>query len=122
MIPETFWEWAGSIIVSVLALIGIKGVFKLDLNAWRQESRRRLKEKLQMNCPHAVLNKEENNRLSFMSTFFSPPGTLKFQCEMCGMITSGGLIKTTLEIYAENPDLYFKRLKDFGQIQKKLLK
>lgn len=119
-LPDTFWDLVVKGLVPVAGLIAAKLGLSFDINRWQESKRKRLKEKLQAKCPHAVPIKERGN-LGLESSFSSPSGTTGWVCRRCGLVTYDMRGATyMLERYLNNPEQYIKQDKAFHKVHKKL--
>ncbi len=120
ILPSTFWEFAAAIVVLAIVAVTVKVGITLDINRWRELSRERLKERIQMTCPHTSIAKKEGG-IEVQSWFLSPSGTLMYHCSRCGMETADSRIAGELmETYSRDPKLYKKRLKKLDRLKNKL--
>lgn len=122
-IPETFLEFAGSVLLVALSIIAVRFAITLDLVAWRKETRRQLEHKMRLSCPHAIVEYDGNDREVFHSCFVLQPGTSEYQCCLCDTKTkSVGPIQFLMQQYVENPELYYEQQSRFRRIYRKLLR
>ena len=109
-----------AVFVLIGAVVAVKVGFTFNINQWQESKRKRLKEKLQAKCPHAVRIKEGGN-LGFESSFLRPSGTTGWVCRRCGLVTYDMRGATyMLERYTNNPKLYAKQVKVFVKAHEKL--
>ena len=120
LLPSTFWELAGAVLVVVLSGVAVKVGLTFDINRWIELRRERLRNKLQVVCPHTTFIKE-GDRYGFESCFLSPSGTLMYQCRMCGLVTPDirGWEHMAAK-YLEDQQQYFKKRKAYERCVKKL--
>ncbi|MYE64267.1 MAG: hypothetical protein F4X29_13350 [Rhodothermaceae bacterium] len=119
-LPDTFWKLVVAVFVLIGAVVAVKVGFTFNINQWQESKRKRLKEKLQAKCPHAVPIKEGGN-LGLESSFLSPSGTTGWVCRRCGLVTHDMRGATyMLERYLNNPEQYIKQDRAFHKVHKKL--
>lgn len=87
---ETFYnwllEWGGWIIVTLIGVLGIRGVIKFDVNECLRDRRKHKIEILNSLCPHVWVEFKDDQTLVH-SSWISPSGTDAWQCQQCKRIT-----------------------------------
>ena len=125
MLTDSFGPVIAAFAVFVFSIIAIiRFGFKFDLNSYLGSRKKRHLGLARLECPHMALCKTENG-ISFRSLFVSPPGTLSYQCQQCGLITnrppSDGEFRQIAESMANDLHTYKKRMHRFEKHMKKSL-
>ena len=107
------------IIVVVVSIIAIRISFKFDLNRYLEDRRKIKIDQLKNICPHGRITKINNN-FAFESFFVSPVGTRDYICSRCGCVVGKEDVNRINERYIKNPNLVFKKQKEFIKRAKKL--
>ena len=109
------------IIVIVLSIIAIRISFKFDLNKYL-ENRRKIKiDQLKNICPHGrITNITDKGVITFESFFVSPVGTMDYICSQCNAVVGKEHVNRINDRYIKNPNLVFKKQKEFTKKAKKL--
>ena len=90
-----------------------------NLNEWLRDRQKQKVEAARRACPHAHFDKDDNGKLVVKGDFVSPPGTLAWRCDRCGIsVHDRGTFEHNLRYYAENP----KALQALLDKEAKLLK
>lgn len=117
---DMLWEWTGWVVAAIAATFAIRGSIRFDVNEWLKDRRKRQEEQLENLCPHIAVFKEDG-KLAIRSTYISPPGTVAWQCQMCGHVTHDGhAIEQGQRYWAENPDKLAIRNKRIKKLARKL--
>ena len=120
VLADTLLRFAVAIVVLAVAVVTVKFGFTFDINRWVELRRERLKERIQTECPHTEISRQGNG-MAIESRFFSPSGTVTYQCTMCGLLTNDSRVPGKLmEKYRHDPKLYFEQLKKVDRLAKKL--
>jgi len=107
------------IIVIVISIIAVRISFKFDLNKYL-ENRRKIKlDQLKNICPHGRITKVDDN-FAFESFFVSPSGTMDYICSQCNVVVGKEHANRINEGCIKNPNLVFKKQKEFIKRAKKL--
>lgn len=125
MLADSFGPVIAILVVLALSIIAIFRLgLKFDLNSYLGSRKKRHLGLARLECPHMALCKTENG-ISFRSLFVSPPGTLSYQCQQCGLITnrppSDGEFRQIAESMANDLHTYKKRMHRFEKHMKKSL-
>ena len=121
---DAFISWLSenglAIVGMLIAAVTFRGIVKFDLNQWLRDQRKRRQDNLKMLCPH-VRTLENDRIIEVHSTFFSPSGTLAWQCQRCGQITyDETAIDAQVMYWGNNPDALSERNKKMIKLAKKL--
>lgn len=115
-----FWQLLLLIITVVASFVVIKFAISFDLNKYLERKDRRLERKIKNTCPHVEINQENDKQFSITSLFESPPGTLQWQCQRCGLIKNhNNDYAKVCEYWGNNTDEYIKRMNQFNKLLKK---
>ena len=114
------WEWALWTLTGMLTAGACVIAFKFDINRW-MEHRREVREKqLRALCPHLEISVDDD-KLSGKSLFVSPPGTMAWTCQKCGVQThSEDQVRDMAKFWLQQTDKYFERLRKIKKISRKL--
>lgn len=116
----SFWQWLGAALALVVAAIGIKVAVSFDINRFLEGQRKRKERRLQALCPHTELTFGQSGEIFVESQFNSPPGTLAFYCNWCGIIVSDRNRPSEISMYwGTNPDAWKKAYKRFDKAYSK---
>lgn len=74
-----FWQWLIAIVVGAIAIT-------FNLNKYLEWRRERREESLKALCPHTIVRPLESGQFLVESLFNSPPGTLSWHCNQCGLV------------------------------------
>ena len=119
------WEW-WQVILAIFAVFASMAVFKVgimfDLRKWLKDRREEKRDLLPLLCPHALLEKTDDDRIVVTSLVVSPPGRLDAFCRRCGAHFIGGLEESRdlMKRWAKNPKLLSEREKKFLRQCKRL--
>lgn len=117
----TFWQMILTLLVAAASFIVIRISLKFDLNRFI-ENRQTLKgQKLKNACTHIDLIPTADGRVEARSFFVSPPGTIQWQCQRCGLIKYQGNDdhERMVKYFIKNPEEYNRRNKKFQKLLKK---
>ena len=112
------WQIAWLIIIT---LTTITVVIKFDINRYLENRRNIAKQRSMNACRHMVLE-TDGNKLVCKILFVPPSGTMKYQCQRCGLIVSHfdkSEYDKLVEYYISNPKKYKKHNKRFEKLLKK---
>ncbi len=118
----SFHEILILLVVAILGTIAIKITFSLDLNKYLEYRRKRYIPKLQNACTHLeFVSDDKTKQVGFRSLFVSPPGTLQWQCQRCGLVKylDDDEVERQVNHYVKNPDEFKKQNKKFAKLLKK---
>ena len=102
-----------------IALI-LRGQIRFDLNQYLNLRQERKVRRIRNKCPH-TMPIEEQGKLVIRSTFFRPPGTLSYRCQMCGQVTDDeNMIKEIKRRWAINLIELINRLEELAKMKNKL--
>jgi len=110
------------LIVAIIGTIAIRVTFSFDLNRYFEDKRKRYIPRLQNACTHLeFISDDKTRKVGFQSLFISPPGTLQWQCQRCGLVKhlQDNEIERQAEYYLQNPDEFKKQNKKFSKLLKK---
>ena len=117
---DDWWTWIALAIGALGLSLGIKGTVKFDVNEWLKERRRQREDTLRALCPHAQFS-QERDKLHLHVAYVSPPGTVAWQCQMCGHVTyDRHEINQVGKYWSENPQELVLRNQKVERIAKKL--
>lgn len=121
---DAFTSWLSenglAIIGMLIAAVAVRGIVKFDVNQWLNDRRKRLEDNLRMLCPH-VRTFVSGNTVEVHSTFISPPGTVAWQCQICGKTNyDGSAIGAQVQYWCANPNALSERNKEMEKLAKKL--
>ena len=122
-----FGEIIVAIFLVVVAVVAIRCVISFDINKYLESRHSRRKERLQILCPHARIEKNRGKsrggKFVVRGLFYSPRGTRAWICSRCGMQTYDDIFaKNTCRYYAENIALFLTREKEFENLMQKIYK
>ena len=109
-------------VLAILSAITMKFAIKFDLNNFLERRDKKLKSRIQQQCPHLLLKSEEKG-IRFESFFYSPPGTISWICKRCNFVTyniSNEEIRNRAEYYINNQKEYLDAHKKTYKLIKKL--
>lgn len=116
-------EWSSIIwfLVALVAIVvAIRGVVRFDVNEWLRDRRNNRKEKIKALCPH-VRPTYIGEKQAVQSMFMSPPGTVAWQCQRCGMTTHDkAQVNEIARYWSENPRELLERLALIEKLSAKL--
>lgn len=116
----TFSEFIGAIIVLVLGVIAVRVSLTFDINKFLERRDKKLSQRLKNTCTHLEMLPTEDGQFQIRSLFESPPGTLKWQCQRCGLIANhDNDFESRAEYYSKNPEKYLAKYKEFHKLLKK---
>ena len=118
----TFEQIVILLVVAIIGTIAIRFTFTFDLNAYLESRRKGYIPKLQNACTHLIfVSDKQAGKVGFQSMFVSPPGTLQYQCEQCGLIRNlqNGEVERDAQYYLEHPDEFKKQTAKFRKLAKK---
>lgn len=115
-----FWQAIVGFLVLVLGVIGIRIGFQLDVNQFLEKRKESYIAKSRNACTHMQLVKVENG-YAFQSLMVSPPGTLAWRCQRCGLSThpQEGQFERDADYYQKHMDVFKKKEKRFRKMLKK---
>jgi hypothetical protein len=122
MTSLSFVEILILILVAIIGTIAIKVTFSLDLNKYLEDRRKRHIPKLQNACTHLeFISNDKTSQVGFRSLFVSPPGTLQWQCQRCGLVKylDDNELDRLANYYMKNPGEYKRQNKKFAKLLKK---
>jgi hypothetical protein len=117
-----FWQIVVFLVIAVLSVIAVRITFKFDINKYIDSKKKAYIPKLQNACVHMTfVSNDETKEYGFQSTMISPPGTLQWQCQRCGVITyqRDGDFERNAEYYLKHTDEFKKKNKLFNKYLKK---
>jgi 5-bromo-4-chloroindolyl phosphate hydrolysis protein len=116
-----FWQLITAILTVVLGVVAIRISLTLDINKYLEGRRKSYIPKIRNACTHLSFTKGDDGQIGVQSYFISPPGTLQWQCQRCGMIKyqQDGDFERDVEYYSKNIDEYKKKNKRFNKLLKK---
>jgi hypothetical protein len=116
----TFIEILILLIVLVLSIIVIRISFKFDINKFIEDRRKIKLNQLKNVCPHTT-GIVEGNQIILESLFISPPGTIQWQCQQCGLILGSEIeVQRITNGYQKDPMIILTKQKEFNKKAKKL--
>lgn len=109
------------LVVAIIGTIAIRFTFSLDLNKFSENRAEQNISKLRNACPHIELTPHDDNAIESKSLFISPPGTIQWQCQRCGIVKhfQDGEIETMQKYYIDRIDEYNDQMKRFHKLLKK---
>ena len=108
--------------VAIIGTIVIRVTFSLDLNKYLEDRRKRYIPKLQNACTHLeFISDDKTRKVGLQSLFISPPGTLQWQCQRCGLVKhlQDNEVERQMGYYFKNPDEFKRQNKKFSKLLKK---
>lgn len=117
----SFWQFIITIITIVLGIVTVRISFRFDLNKYLEEKDKKIRQRLMNACTHMELIPTKDEKIEARSLFISPPGTLQWQCQRCGLVKyqNDGDWEKEANYYINNPDEYKKQNKKFAKLLKK---
>ncbi len=117
----TFWQLLSVIFAMTFGAIAVKISLAFDVNKFLETRRKTNSQKVKNACTHMELIPADDGRLEVRSFFVSPPGTLQWQCQRCGLIKylDGGEVERMADFYIKNPEEYNRRNKRFVKLLKR---
>lgn len=74
------------LVTLIFGAIAIKITFNFDVNRFLENREKRYSKKLKNACMHFEFAKNRSGAVEAKSFFVSPPGTVAWLCERCGLI------------------------------------
>ena len=117
----TFTQFIVSLLIFIAGAIAIKITFNFDVNKYLKDRQERYHSK----CKNACLHFEfvpTGDEIMVNSFFVSPPGTLNYICQKCGLVRlhlDQADLQRTVDYYAKNIKEYNKQNKRFRKLLKK---
>lgn len=117
----TFWQIIGIAITLILGFIAVKISLSFDINKHLESKKEQNRVKIMNACTHMEILLTEDKKMGVRSCFVSPPGTLQYQCQKCGLITyrDDEGWERTAKYYLNNPEEYKKQNDKFNKLLKK---
>ena len=117
-----FWQAIVLILTIVAGFVVVRISLKFDLNKYLEHRQKLNHQKIRNACPHMELAPSDDGKIAVRSFFVSPPGTMQWQCQKCGLIkyaTAEDEHERLANYYVENIDVYNKKMKKFSKLLKK---
>lgn len=123
-----FWAVIGFLAFTVVSIVAIRISINFNLNEFLRDRRQNYIRKARNVCPHMELSVLDNNSkdkefdIQIRSWFVSPAGSLQYQCQRCGLITSDvdqNDLKKRGQYFIDNPDEYKKTIDKYKKYLKK---
>ena len=114
----TFAQLATLLGIIFGGLIAIRVTFNFDLNKYLDSRKEGYKAKCKNACLHFEFISKGNEHVEVRSFFVSPPGTVSYICQRCGMVR----LHLDEEDYQRQVDYYLKNLKDYHKRNKRFHK
>ena len=119
---ELLRDWAGWLAALIAAAFAIRATVSFDLNEWLKDRRNQKKEQLRVLCPHVDAT-QQDGQPAVRSTFISPPGTVAWQCQDCGLVTHDrAWVEEQTAYWANNPNELVERMKKMDKLTKKVMR
>lgn len=116
----SFWQLIIAIITFSLGIVTIRIGIRFDLNKYLEQREKQNTQKLKNVCAHLEMVPTENGQFQARSLFESPPGTLQWQCQRCGLVRNhDNDYEERAQYYANHPDEYLEKNKKFNKLLKK---
>lgn len=117
----SFSQVAVLLMIAIIGTIAIRFTFNLDLNKLFHDRAQKNLSQLKNACPHVELIPHGNDQMESRSLFISPPGTIQWQCQRCGVIKyfQDGEIEAMQEYYVNHIDEYNEAMKKFQKLLKR---
>jgi len=117
----TFWHLVIGFLVLVFGVVAVRISLTFDLNHHLDGRKSTLKAKAKNACTHFDIEPVGDD-LQIQSLFISPPGTLQYQCQRCGLIKymQDGEVEAMAEYWIKHVDEYNKHQEQFHKILKKI--
>lgn len=117
----TFWQLFSTLIALVISFVAIKVTLNFDLNRYLENRQKTLMMKLKNFCTHMDLTLRDDGKIEVKSFFISPPGTLQWQCQRCGLMKhqNDDSEQRMADFYIKNPDEYQKKNRMFTKLLRK---
>ena len=114
-------DWAVWVAALIAVVLTIRATVRFDLNEWLKDRHKQKREQLRFLCPHVVVS-QQNGQPVVRSTFISPPGTVAWQCQRCGLIThDDAWVEEHTAYWANNPNELFKRIRKIEKLTNKFM-
>ena len=109
----------GTIVLSILCvLLGVLLTVLFQKRGMSDETRqKRIRNKLQNNCPHARILRRHDGTILIDPLFISPPGTVDYICGKCQLVTNEAM--ATRLVGELSVDEVSRRYKRFNRLMKK---
>ena len=113
------WEIIIYILVALVSIVAVRIGFKFDINEWLKSRREIQNVKYQNICPHVRIEKDGAD-FFIQDLMVSPPGTINWQCQQCGLISVMGTPKSEVEYWKNHPVELKKRQEQLHKHAKKM--
>ena len=113
----TFTQLIISLLVLIVGTIAVKISFNFDINKYLKEKQGRYSAKCKNACVHFEFVPQGDSIL-VNSFFVSPPGTLNYICQRCGLIR----IHLNQDAHQRSIDYYIKNIKEYNKQNKRFHK
>jgi hypothetical protein len=115
-----FWQAIIGFFVVVLGVIGIRIGFQFDVNKFLEGRKESYIAKSRNACTHMQVVKVED-RYAFQSLMVSPPGTIAWHCQRCGLSThpQEGQFERDADYYQKHMSVFRDKEKRFHKMLKK---
>jgi hypothetical protein len=116
----TFWHAVVVFLVAIFGIVAVRISFTFDLNKYLEGRRGSYKAKLRNACTHVELKALEDG-VEGRLLFISPPGTLQWQCQRCGLVRyiNGNEGNEMVKRWIDDIDAYNERNKKFQKLLRK---
>lgn len=117
----SFWQIVILLTIAIIGTIAIRFTFNLDLNKVSEDRRQQNLTKLRNACPHVELIYHGDNKVESKFLFISPPGTVQWQCQKCGIAKHfrDGEPEEIQKYYIDHITEYSDKMKRFHKLLKK---
>jgi len=110
------------VVITVAVIAVFRFGIRFDVNQYLEARKDRSLRLARLNCTHLDLEACEDG-IKVQSLFYSPPGTLDWMCNRCGVVThvppDDEQIRKAAEYYINNPDEYKKSMNRFAKYAKR---
>lgn len=106
-------------------IVALRFSVSFDLNRYFEDQRKKRQRRAQSLCPHMDIlsfGKDETGdiALEVQSTYTSPPGTVQWQCDMCGDVTHEQMVHANTRRWNQDPEALVERVNQFRKAAEKI--
>lgn len=109
------------ILTFIFGIVVVKFTVSFDLNKYLESRKETIRKKLMNACPHVELTPYGKKQIAVKCLFVSPPGTIQWQCQRCGIVRylNDEDVKQLETYYVNNIREYNMKTKKFQKLLKK---
>lgn len=117
----TFGNFITLLVIVILGVVAIRISIQFDINEWLKGKKAANLTKLRNACPHVSVSNTDDGNSAWQSLFISPPGTMQWQCQQCGMTKymQDDEIENMIKTYANDHKQFVEDSNRFHKLLKK---